>query len=39
MRTRISTRWCDRVETAGLATTVAKLEARFVIKDGDKADD
>jgi len=27
------------VETAGLATTVAKLNARFVIKDGDKADD
>ena len=27
------------VEQAGLATTVAKLKARFVIKDGDKADD
>lgn len=27
------------VETAGLATTVAKLQARFVIKDADKADD
>lgn len=27
------------VELAGLATTVARLEARFVIKDGDKADD
>lgn len=27
------------VELAGLATTVAKLTARFVIKDGDKADD
>jgi len=27
------------VELAGLATTVAKLKARFVIKDGDKADD
>lgn len=27
------------VETAGLASTVAKLRARFVIKDADKADD
>ena len=27
------------VEQAGLATPVAKLKARFVIKDGDKADD
>ena len=27
------------VERAGLARPVAKLEARFVIKDGDKADD
>ena len=27
------------VELAGLAKTVAKLEARFVIKDGDKPDD
>lgn len=27
------------VELAGLARPVAKLEARFVIKDGDKADD
>ena len=27
------------VEQAGLATTVAKLRARFVIKDADKADD
>lgn len=27
------------VKQAGLATTVAKLKARFVIKDGDKADD
>jgi tRNA-splicing ligase RtcB len=27
------------VELAGLATGVAKLKARFVIKDGDKADD
>ncbi len=27
------------VELAGLATQVARLEARFVIKDGDKADD
>ena len=27
------------VELAGLATQVAKLKARFVIKDGDKADD
>jgi tRNA-splicing ligase RtcB len=27
------------VEGAGLARTVAKLEARFVIKDGDTADD
>ena len=27
------------VEGAGLARTVAKLEAKFVIKDGDKADD
>ncbi|MGE3314194.1 MAG: RtcB family protein [Planctomycetaceae bacterium] len=27
------------VETAGLASEVARLEARFVIKDGDKADD
>jgi tRNA-splicing ligase RtcB len=27
------------VELAGLATTVAKLKARFVIKDGGKADD
>jgi len=27
------------VELAGLATPVAKLTARFVIKDGDKADD
>jgi tRNA-splicing ligase RtcB len=29
----------DSVEGAGLATTVAKLKATFVIKDGDKADD
>jgi tRNA-splicing ligase RtcB len=27
------------VETAGLASEVARLHARFVIKDGDKADD
>jgi tRNA-splicing ligase RtcB len=27
------------VELAGLATEVARLKARFVIKDGDKADD
>ncbi len=27
------------VKTAGLATEVARLKARFVIKDGDKADD
>jgi tRNA-splicing ligase RtcB len=27
------------VEIAGLATEVARLQARFVIKDGDKADD
>jgi tRNA-splicing ligase RtcB len=27
------------VELAGLATEVAGLKARFVIKDGDKADD
>ena len=27
------------VELAGLASTVARLKARFVIKDGDKADD
>jgi tRNA-splicing ligase RtcB len=27
------------VESAGLASEVARLEARFVIKDGDKADD
>ncbi len=27
------------VEVAGLASEVARLEARFVIKDGDKADD
>lgn len=27
------------VETAGLASEVARLDARFVIKDGDKADD
>ena len=27
------------VELAGLAKPVAKLRARFVIKDGDKADD
>ena len=27
------------VEQAGLATTIAKLKARFVIKDGDQADD
>ena len=27
------------VTTAGLATEVARLKARFVIKDGDKADD
>lgn len=27
------------VETAGLATEIARLKARFVIKDGDKADD
>jgi tRNA-splicing ligase RtcB len=27
------------VTLAGLATTVAKLDARFVIKDGGKADD
>jgi len=29
----------NSVETAGLAHTVAKLEAKFVIKDGSKADD
>lgn len=29
----------DSVKQAGLATEVAKLRARFVIKDGDKADD
>jgi tRNA-splicing ligase RtcB len=29
----------NSVEQAGLATPVAKLKARFVIKDGDKADD
>jgi len=29
----------NSVEQAGLATPVAKLRARFVIKDGDKADD
>lgn len=29
----------ESVEQAGLARTVAKLEARFVIKDADKADD
>ncbi len=29
----------NSVEQAGLATTVAKLRARFVIKDADKADD
>ena len=29
----------DSVESAGLATTVARLKATFVIKDGDKADD
>jgi tRNA-splicing ligase RtcB len=29
----------NSVELAGLATTVAKLRARFVIKDADKADD
>ena len=27
------------VKTAGLATEVARLKARFVIKDGDSADD
>ena len=27
------------VKTAGLATEVARLKARFVIKDGDAADD
>ena len=27
------------VKAAGLATEVARLKARFVIKDGDKADD
>ena len=27
------------VTTAGLATEVARLKARFVIKDGDQADD
>ena len=27
------------VKSAGLASTVATLKARFVIKDGDKADD
>jgi tRNA-splicing ligase RtcB len=27
------------VRAAGLATEVARLRARFVIKDGDKADD
>ena len=27
------------VEKAGLATQVARLQAKFVIKDGDKADD
>jgi tRNA-splicing ligase RtcB len=27
------------VEKAGLATEVARLQAKFVIKDGDKADD
>ena len=27
------------VKSAGLATEVARLKARFVIKDGDKADD
>jgi tRNA-splicing ligase RtcB len=27
------------VELAGLATTVARLQARFVIKDADTADD
>ena len=27
------------VRTAGLATEVARLKARFVIKDGDQADD
>lgn len=27
------------VETAGLARSVARLEAKFVLKDGDKADD
>lgn len=29
----------NSVEQAGLATTVAKLKARFVIKDADNADD
>lgn len=29
----------DSVKQAGLASEVARLEARFVIKDGDKADD
>lgn len=29
----------NSVELAGLATTVARLQARFVIKDADKADD
>lgn len=27
------------VKTAGLASEVARLDAKFVIKDGDKADD
>jgi len=27
------------VKRAGLASEVARLQARFVIKDGDKADD
>jgi tRNA-splicing ligase RtcB len=29
----------ESVKQAGLASEVARLEARFVIKDGDKADD
>ena len=29
----------ESVSLAGLATEVARLKARFVIKDGDKADD
>jgi hypothetical protein len=30
--------WAGAMRLAGLATTVAKLDARFVIKDGGKAD-